>query len=110
MERLLHLPSGEYGQEPAGNTDPAPGLEPVLLLLGRRVDPQRQVAERSIFSRAQDPYESGAAMVTMLDCHPVPSQSSQVMITSRPAPVWSNISSALRATWSFDSTSTDLTR
>ena len=36
-------------------------------------------------------------MVTMLDRHAPPSQSSQVMMTSRPAPVWAKISSALRA-------------
>ena len=42
--------------------------------------------------------QTGVAMVTMLDRHALPSQSSQVMMTSRPAPVWAKISSALRAT------------
>src|SRR4030095_5032868 len=64
-------------------------------------DDQRQCFEH---------HQTGAAMVTMLDRQALPSQSSQVMSTSRPAPVWPKISSALRATSSFDSTLMDCTR
>ena len=38
-------------------------------------------------SSHQDHDQTGAAMVTMLDCHALPSQSSQVITTNRPAPV-----------------------
>jgi hypothetical protein len=54
--------------------------------------------------------QAGVATVTMLDRHTVPSQSSQVMTTSRPGPVWVKICSALRANSPFDSTLWDWTR